>query len=161
MDAVVPYLPWLLLAAFWIFILWEQRKRRREGVLRPINPPALGEPRGWTNGMLADRRILFVAGQTARDGEGRIIGGGVAPQWDQALANALAVVDAAGGKPTDIARMTVFVTDLAAYRAARRDIGAVWKQRMGAHYPAMSVVEVSGLVDDGAVVEIEATAVLG
>ena len=84
----------------------------------------------------------------------------MARQWDQALANVLAVVDAVRGRPSDIARMTVFVTDLAAYKSARREIGEVWKGRMGGHYPAMSVVEVSGLVDDGAVVEIEATAVV-
>ena len=131
--------------------------------LDPINPPALGEPKGWTNGFLAPAgaRVLFVAGQTARDGAGRIIDGGVAAQWDRSLENVLAVVAAAGGAATDIARMTVFVTDLDAYRAARREIGTVWKARMGRHYPAMSVVEVSGLVDDGAVVEIEATAVIG
>ena len=131
--------------------------------LSPINPPALGEPRGWTNGLLAPAgaRVLFVAGQTARDGDGRIVPGGMARQWDQALANVLAVVGAAGGSAADVARMTVFVTDLDAYKAARREIGAVWKARMGRHYPAMSVVEVTGLVDDGAVVEIEATAVIG
>ena len=131
--------------------------------LDPINPPSLGEPRGWTNGFFAPAgaRVLFVAGQTARGADGRIVDGGVARQWDRALANALAVVEAAGGGPTDVARMTVFVTDLVAYKAARREIGEVWKARMGAHYPAMSVVEVTGLVDDGAVVEIEATAVIG
>ena len=160
MDAFLDYLPWLLLAAFWAFIVWEGWKRRRDGVLRPINPPALGEPRGWTNGLLANRRILFVAGQTARDASGRIVGESMSAQWDQALANVLTVVEAAKGKPRDIARMTVFVTDLDAYKREQKQIGGVWKERMGRYYPAISVVEVRRLVDEGALVEIEATAVL-
>lgn len=127
-----------------------------------INPDALGEPKGWNNGMLAPAggRVLFVAGQVAAGADGRIIDGGVAAQWERALANVIAVVRAAGGEPAHIGRMTVFVRDRAAYLAARRDLGAAWRRQMGRHYPAMSVVEVSGLVDDGAVVEIEATAVL-
>lgn len=130
--------------------------------MEPINPPALGEPRGWTNGMLAadGARILFVAGQTARDAGGRIVEGGLVDQWEQALANVLAVVEAAGGTATDVARMTVFLTDLREYKRELKEIGAVWRARMGRHYPAMSVVGVSGLVDDGALIEIEATAVL-
>lgn len=129
--------------------------------LEPINPPSLGEPRGWTNGLVGHGATLFVAGQVARDANGGIVADDMARQWDHALANVLAVVAAAGGRPADIARMTVFVTDLAAYKSARREIGAVWRERMGAHYPAMSVVEVKGLVDEGALVEIEATAVIG
>ena len=130
--------------------------------LEQINPAALGEPRGWTNGMLAPSggRVLCVAGQTARDAGGRVVEGGLVDQWEQSLANVLTVVEAAGGSATDIARMTVFLTDLKEYRRSLKDIGAVWKARMGRHYPAMSVVEVSGLVDEGAVIEIEATAIL-
>ena len=130
--------------------------------LFPINPKSLGEPRGWTNGMQTHvgASILFVAGQTARDGAGRIVEGGLVDQWEQALANVLVVVEAAGGRPTDVARMTVFITDLKEYKSSLKQIGEVWKARMGRHYPAMSVVEVTGLVDDGAVIEIEATAVI-
>lgn len=130
--------------------------------LEQINPAPLGKPRGWTNGMLAPAsgRVLFVAGQTARDAAGHIVAGGLVDQWQQALSNVLAVVEAAGGRPSDIARMTVFIADLKEYRRSLKEIGAVWKARMGRHYPAMSVVEVSGLVDEGAVIEIEATAVL-
>lgn len=127
-----------------------------------INPAALGQPRGWTNGMLAPERgrLLFVAGQTARDGSGAIVSDDVIAQWDQALANVLAVVRAAGGAPDQIGRMTVYVTDAARYREARKALRDVWRRHMGRHYPAMTVVEVAGLVDEGAVVEIEATAVL-
>jgi enamine deaminase RidA (YjgF/YER057c/UK114 family) len=130
--------------------------------LQQINPESLGEPRGWTNGMLAPAgaRVLFVAGQTARDAAGRIVEGGLVDQWEQALANVLIVVEAAGGRATDIARITVYVTDLGDYKRSRKEIGAVWKARMGRHYPAMSIVEVTGLVDEGALVEMEATAVL-
>lgn len=130
--------------------------------MQHINPEALGQPRGWTNGMLAPPAsgILFVAGQTARDGAGRIVEGGLVDQWEQALANVITVVEASGGRPTDIARMTVFLTDLKEYKSSLKQIGEVWKARMGRHYPAMSVVEVRGLVDEGAVIEIEATAVI-
>jgi len=130
--------------------------------MQHINPEPLGAPKGWTNGMLAPPAsgILFVAGQTARDGGGRIVDGGLVAQWEQALANVVTVVEAAGGRATDIARMTVFLTDLPEYKRSLKQIGEVWKARMGRHYPAMSVVEVTGLVDEGAVIEIEATAVI-
>jgi enamine deaminase RidA (YjgF/YER057c/UK114 family) len=127
-----------------------------------VNPDALAEPRGWTHGMLAPAggRVLFVAGHVAMDAAGRVVGGDMAAQWERALENVLAVVAVAGGGPADIGRMTVYVTDLEAYRAARKPLGQVWRRLMGRHYPAMSVVEVKGLVDEGAVVEIEATAVI-
>jgi len=127
-----------------------------------INPESLGEPKGWTNGLLAPAggRILFVAGQTARDAEGRIVGDDVVAQWERALENVLAVVRAAGGGPEHIGRMTVYVTSRAEYLATRRALGELWRRLMGRHYPAMTLVEVSALVDEGARVEIEATAVI-
>jgi enamine deaminase RidA (YjgF/YER057c/UK114 family) len=128
-----------------------------------INPDSLGRPRGWNNGMLAPAsgRVLFIAGQTARDANGVIVGGDdMAAQWAQALANVLAVVRAAGGGPENIGRMTVFVTDRDQYVEEAKAIGVVWRAAMGRHYPAMSVVGVNELVDDGALVEIEATAVI-
>ena len=127
-----------------------------------VNPGSLGEPRGWNNGMLAPPggRVLYVAGQVATDATGRVIPGDMAAQWERALENVLAVVDAAGGGPEAIGRMTIFVTDREAYLAARKALGQVWRRLMGRHYPAMTVVEVNALVEDGAVVEIEATAVV-
>jgi enamine deaminase RidA (YjgF/YER057c/UK114 family) len=127
-----------------------------------LNPESLGAPKGYNNGMLAPAggRILFVAGQVAMDGDGRVIEGDVAAQWSRALENVLAVVHAAGGGPADIGRMTIFVTDKAEYMAARMALGTVWRRVMGSHYPAMTLVEVKGLVEEGAVVEIEATAVI-
>ena len=121
-----------------------------------INPSPLGQPSGWNHGMLgpAGGRVLFVAGQTA------VGAGGIVEQWERALERVLSVVRAAGGAPEDIGRMTVFVTDRTAYLAARRPLGEVHRRHMGKHYPAMALVEVKALVDEGALVEIEATAVI-
>lgn len=121
-----------------------------------INPESSGRPSGWNNGMLgpAGGRVLFVAGQTAPTAEGFVA------QWEAALERVLAVVRAAGGRVEDIGRMTVFVTDRATYLAQRTALGEVHRRLMGRHYPAMALVEVKGLVDPGALLEIEATAVL-
>lgn len=127
-----------------------------------LNPAALGEPRGWNHGLLAPPggRVLFVAGQTATGPGGDIETPDFAAQFALALDRVLAVVRAAGGEPSHIGRMTIYVTDLAAYRAARSELGAAWRTRLGRHYPAMALVEVNRLVDVGAQVEIEATAVV-
>lgn len=127
-----------------------------------FNPPGLPDPKGWNNGLLAPAggRVLFVAGQNARGASGRIESDDFVEQFSLALDHVLAVVREAGGEPRHIGRMTVYVTDLATYMASRAELGAAYRDRMGRHYPAMALVEVSGLVDDGAVVEIEATAVL-
>ena len=121
-----------------------------------------GRPSGWTDGLVAPQggRIMFVAGQTARDASGKVPPSDMAAQFRQALANVIEVVTAAGGGAVDIGRMTVYVTDLPAYRAARPALAGAWKELMGKHYPAMALLEVKGLVDENAVVEIEATAVL-
>lgn len=126
-----------------------------------VNPESLGAPRGWNHGLLAPAggRLLFVAGQIGLEPT-RGAAPGFAEQFGAALDHVLTVIRAAGGGPTDLARMTVYVTDLAAYRAARPALGAAWRARFGTHYPAMALVEVRGLVDAGALVEIEATAVL-
>lgn len=127
-----------------------------------INPDALGPPRGWTNGMLAPAggRLLLVAGQDAALPGGEVATDDFVEQFGLALDKVLAVVRDAGGGPEDVGRMTVFVTDLDAYREARRPLGDLWRARMGSHYPAMALVEVSRLVDPRAVVELEATAVI-
>jgi NAD(P)-dependent dehydrogenase (short-subunit alcohol dehydrogenase family) len=133
------------------------------GRLAIINPTELGAPRGWSNGMLAPAggRMLFIAGQTARDGSGQVPAADFVSQFDRALGNVLAVVRQAGGTPEDIGRFTIYVTDMAQYRASLKPLGEVYRRRMGAHYPAMALVEVTSLVDARALVEIEATAVLG
>jgi enamine deaminase RidA (YjgF/YER057c/UK114 family) len=128
-----------------------------------VNPAELGAPRGWNNGMLARSggRTLFIAGQTARDASGRVSAADLVSQFDRALANVLAVIGEAGGRPDDIGRFTIYVTDMAEYRRSLQPLGAAYRGRMGSHYPAMALVEVKSLVDPQAVVEIEATAVLG
>jgi enamine deaminase RidA (YjgF/YER057c/UK114 family) len=129
---------------------------------RIVNPKELGEPRGWNNGLLApaNGRILFVAGQAGWESEAAGAAPGFVDQFARSLDKVLAVVRDAGGQAADIARVTIYVTDLAAYRANTKPLGEVWRARMGLHYPAVAMLEVKGLVDNGAVVEIEATAVL-
>jgi len=127
-----------------------------------VNPPELGTPRGFAHGLIsaAGGRLLFVAGQTAVDAAGTVPSADFTSQFERALERVLAVVRAAGGRPEQIARMTVFVRGMDQYRGSRARLREVWQRQMGAHYPAMSLVEVLALVDEGAVVEIEATAVL-
>ena len=151
-----------------------------------VNPEALGRPRGWNNGMLAPEggRMLFVAGQIGV-GEGPGVGGagrgaegagwgedevvpgspgpgapGLAAQFGAALANVKRVVEGAGGTVADVGRLTIYVTDMEAYRGSRAEIGAEYRAVFGKHFPAMSLVAVTELVDPRAVVEIEATAVI-
>src|SRR6266566_4222859 len=127
-----------------------------------VNPPELGKPRGFAHGLVAPAgtRLLFVAGQTATGSDGRVATAVLFEQFDIALARVLAVVRAAGGNPEHVARMTVYVTSMAKYHESRPMLRSVWQRHMGSHYPAMSLVAVTALVDDGATVEIEATAVL-
>lgn len=129
---------------------------------RIVNPEPLGEPHGWNHGLVAPAggRLLLVAGQTARGPDGEIVSPDFVAQFERALKNVLLVVREAGGGPEEVGRMTVYVTDLEAYRDALGPLGAAWRRHMGRHYPAMALVEVAGLVDPGARVEIEATAVL-
>ncbi|AUX21331.1 hypothetical protein SOCEGT47_018120 [Sorangium cellulosum] len=133
-----------------------------KGGLEIVQPAGWPAPRGYANGVVTRGRTLYVAGQIGWDAaSGQLRGGGLVEQFAQALDNVLAVVAAAGGGPGDVARMTVYVTDLDAYRGSRRAIGAAWRARFGAHFPAMALVGVAGLVEPGALVEIEAVAALG
>jgi len=131
--------------------------------LENVNPASLGKPKGYSHGVLAPAgaRVLFVAGQPGWDASEKGPTPGFVQQFARALDRVLAVVREAGGGPADIARMTVYVTDLNSYRVALEALGRVWRERFDRHYPAMAMVEVSGLVDEGAVVEIEANAVIG
>lgn len=126
----------------------------------PVNPAALAPPRGFNHGMRGSGELLFVAGQIGWDGTGSMVPGGFVAQFAQALDNVLAVVRQAGGAPEGIARMVVYVTDKREYLARRPEIGAVWRERLGRHFPAMALVEVKGLLEDAAQVEIEAVALL-
>lgn len=134
--------------------------------LEAITPGGWPRPKGYADGMLAPAgsRILFVAGQIGHltsGGDRRLVGPGDFPaQFAQALRNVVAVVRAAGGAPEHVARVTLYVTDRRQYVAAREAIGASWREILGRHFPAMALVEVSGLLEPGALVEIEATAAI-
>jgi len=130
--------------------------------MKSINPKSLGRPRGYSNGQLtnADARLLFIAGQIGWDEQQRLVSDDFVEQFDRALRNVLAVVLEAGGAPGGVARLVVYVTDKREYLARTEEIGARWRALMGRHYPTMALVEVKGLLEDGAKVEIEGTAVL-
>jgi len=129
-------------------------------LLRAIEPTGWKRPRGYSNGILAQGRILFVAGQVGWDENQEFRSDDFGEQWDRALANVLEVVRAAGGGPEHIARMTIYVTDKKAYQAHSDAVGASWRRHMGKNFPAMALVEVADLLEDRALVEIEATCVL-
>jgi enamine deaminase RidA (YjgF/YER057c/UK114 family) len=131
--------------------------------VQPIEPEGWPRAKGYADGMLASAgsRILFVAGQIGWDGERKLASGDFAAQFAQALKNVVAVVRAAGGKPADIGRVTLYVTDKRQYVLSREAIGVAWREIVGRHFPAMAMVEVSGLLEPGALVEIEATAAIG
>lgn len=118
-------------------------------------------PRGYTVGRIGSGRTLHVAGCVGWDGNQQFHHAELVPQFRQALANVVAIVHAALGKVHDIASMTIYVTDIQAYRDARRELGPVWRELMGTHFPAMALVAVSALVEPQAVVEIQAIAHLG
>ena len=124
-----------------------------------LQPPNWPRPRGYANGMAGSGRIVATGGMIGWDAEGRFADGLVA-QIGQTLQNVLAVLAEAGAGPADVARMTWYVTDMAAYRAAGPALGEVWRSTMGRHYPAMAVVGVSMLVEPSALVEIEALAIV-
>ncbi len=126
---------------------------------RVLQPPGWPQPSGYANGIVASGESVFIGGQIGWDAEGRFAEG-IAAQIGQALRNIVAVVNEAGGAVTDIVRLTWFVTDVEDYLASRSDVGAAYRAVMGKHFPAMSVVGVTRLVEAQALVEIEATAVL-
>lgn len=129
--------------------------------VEPIEPAGWKAPRGYSNAIRVEgaQRLLFVAGQIAWDAQQQLVGrGDFARQFDQALANVVALVRAAGAAPEHVARLTIYVTDKRQYLAQAKALGAIWRTHFGRHYPAMALVQVADLLEDGALVEIEATA---
>jgi len=127
-----------------------------------VNPPSLATPSGFAHAVVATGgRMVFLAGQTALNAEGAIIGGTIIEQFEQALANLLTALTAAGGQPADLASLTVYAVDLADYRAHGREIGTVWRRLAGRDYPAMAAIGVSRLWDTAALVEVQGYAVVG
>ncbi|MFF1546522.1 RidA family protein [Streptomyces sp. NPDC058291] len=126
-----------------------------------VNPSELSPSTGFSHAVVATgERIVFLAGQTALDVEGKIVGDGLPEQFERALGNLLTALRRCGGAPADLARVTVHTTDLADYRAHAPRLGSIWRGLAGRDYPAMAVVEVVRLWDEQALVEIDAIAVL-
>lgn len=125
-----------------------------------IQPPHFARPRGYSNGVLAEGRVLTIAGQIGWNANEEFDSDELVPQLGQALDNVIAVVTAAGGTVEHLSHMTIYVTDLDAYRNAGKPLGEVWRARMGKHFPSMALIGVAGLVERRAKVEIVAVAVL-
>jgi len=127
-----------------------------------INPDSLGAPSGYSHGLVAEAqgKLLFIAGQIAWDQKQKIVSDDFVEQFDRALTNVVTVLSAAGGKPEHIVRLVIYVTDKIEYRERTREVGERYRKHLGKHFPAMVLVQVAGLLDDAAKVEIEGMAVL-
>jgi enamine deaminase RidA (YjgF/YER057c/UK114 family) len=129
--------------------------------LRRTNPPELSPPTGFSHAVtVTGSRLVFLAGQTALDAQGRVVGDTLPAQFERALTNLLTALAASGGTPADLARVTVYTTDVAAYRANARSLGAIWRDHAQRDYPAMAVVGIVRLWDEEALIELDGIAVL-
>lgn len=129
-----------------------------------LQPPGWKAPKGYANGLVAPggSRLVFIAGQIAWDADQQLVGAGdLSAQFRQALSNVVEVVRCAGGDGDDLAQLTVFVTDKRRYLSATRELKAIWREVVGPHYPTMALVEVAGLLEDEALVEIQGCAAIG
>jgi len=133
-------------------------------LVQPVNPPSLAKPAGFSHGIeVQGGKTLYVAGQVALDKDGKLVGpGDIATQFRQICLNLRAVLLARAGQLNDIVKLTIFVLDKSAYKARAKEIGVVYREFFGRHYPAMTLLEVKGLYDDdqGCLLEIEAVAVV-
>lgn len=125
-----------------------------------VNPTELGTPRGFSHAVVGRGRIVFLAGQTALDRDGRVVGATVVEQFERALGNLLAALAAAGGSPANLASLTIYIVDMDDYRANARAIGQVWKRLVGQQYPATAGIGVERLWDAEALVEVQGIAVV-
>ena len=126
-----------------------------------LNPPTLADPRGFSHAVVAaPGRTIYLGGQAAHDANGSIVGTSVAEQFEQAAANVVAALEAAGARPEHLVAMQIYVTDATAYRAALSDLSRAYLEHFGRHYPAIALVEVSGLFDPAALVELVCVAVV-
>jgi enamine deaminase RidA (YjgF/YER057c/UK114 family) len=125
-----------------------------------LQPAGWAEPRGYANGVAARGKVIFVAGQIGWNARCEFETDDLVGQVRQALQNVVAVLAEAGAEPSHLARMTWYVTDKQEYRAALREVGRAYREVIGRHYPAMTLVQVAALLEDRAKVEIEATAVV-
>jgi enamine deaminase RidA (YjgF/YER057c/UK114 family) len=125
-----------------------------------VNPPGWPRPSGYSNGIVAEGRYLAISGQIGWNERNELVGDDFGSQAAQALRNVMAVLQAAGGAAEHLVRLTWYVTDKNEYRANLAALGAAYREIVGPHYPAMALVQVAGLLEEGAKVEVEATAVL-
>ena len=125
-----------------------------------INPAELARPSGFSHAVAATGRMVFLAGQTGVDRDGNVTDGGVVPQFERALTSLLTALGAAGGLPSDLVSLTIYLTDMADYQAHAKEIGAVWRRLAGTEYPAMAAVGVTGLWLPELLVEIQGIAVV-
>ena len=125
-----------------------------------LQPKGWLAPKGYANGVMAEGRQVFIAGQIGWTAEAKLVSDDFVAQVEQALSNIVAVLAEAGGKPHHITRLTWYLTDKKAYMACQKEIGEAYRRAIGRHFPAMTAVIVAGLIEDGAKVEIEATAVI-
>ncbi|MEJ7776033.1 MAG: RidA family protein [Sphingomicrobium sp.] len=128
--------------------------------MKVLNPPGWPRPKGYSNGVSASGRMIFTAGVIGWDENELIVSHRLDQQFAQALRNIVAILAEDGAGPGQIVRLTIYVTDREQYLAQRDELAPLWKVVMGSHYPAVALVEVSGLVNSAALVEIEATAVV-
>ena len=129
--------------------------------LHLINPPELGKHSGYSQGVKTQAGpLLFISGQIGWDEHGRVVSADFAEQFEKALSNVLSVVRAAGGSPESLARLTIYVIDKREYVASAKKIGESYRRLVGKHYPAMTLVEVKGLLEEGAKLELEAIAAI-
>ena len=128
--------------------------------LELVNPSALAAPQGFSHAVVGSGHLVFLAGQTALDADGRVVGEGVVEQFERALSNLLVALEAAGGTAADLASLTIYIVDMDDYRSQSRQIGAVWKRLVGERYPAMAGIGVARLWDREALVEVQGYAVL-
>ena len=128
--------------------------------MKRINPAALAAPSGFSHAVVATGTIVFLAGQTSMSSEGRIVGAGIVEQFERALSNLLTALHEAGGQPSDLTSLTVYIVDMDNYRDHAREIGRVWRRLVGSDYPAMAGIGVSRLWDEEALVEVQGFAVL-
>jgi enamine deaminase RidA (YjgF/YER057c/UK114 family) len=128
--------------------------------MRVLHPLGWKAPIGYANGIAAEGRFVFVAGQVGWNAEQKFESEEIAPQFEQALKNVVAVLAEAGARPQHVCRLTAYCCDKAAYLAARPALGRIWRRYMGQHYPAMSMIFVSDLLDQPGKIELEATAVI-
>jgi enamine deaminase RidA (YjgF/YER057c/UK114 family) len=125
-----------------------------------LQPPGWARPKGFSNGIVASGKLVFISGQVGYTGAGRWEASDFAGQFRQALKNILKILEEAKGKPEHIVRLTWYVLDKGEYLNSLKEVGEAYRELMGKHYPTMAVVQVSGLVEEEARLEIEATAVI-